>query len=197
MSPVEAGGLVGLIALIGVFGAIIGGTAGDRYPKRVGMSIIVSIEVVALGLVLTGVHASLYVFILGFGFGQGAHAINRAILGEYFGHSHYARLWGIIGMAAAPMAVVGPIFTGWLSETSGSYLGVIRIFVFLGNFCNFNLASLFSSGVLFESDKIFFKRRLFAAKRSTVFFLFNSLSTNALRVIFSNLLFDWKIKGLQ
>lgn len=131
VSPVEAGGLVGLIALIGVFGAIIGGTAGDRYHKRVIMSIIVAIEVVALGLVLTGVHASLYIFILGFGFGQGAHAINRAILGEYFGHSHYARLWGIIGMAAAPMAVVGPIFTGWLSETSGSYLGVIRIFMFL------------------------------------------------------------------
>ena len=125
VSPVEAGGLVGLIALVGVFGAIIGGVVSDRYHKRQVMAIIVWIEVVALGLVLIGSPVFLYLFILGFGFGQGAHAINRAILGEYFGHSHYARLWGIIGMAAAPMAVAGPIFTGWFSETSGSYSGVI------------------------------------------------------------------------
>ena len=129
-SPLQAGGLVGAMAFMGVIGAIVAGLIGDHYPKRRVMATIVGIEAVALSMLLLGSTGLVYLFIVAYGFGQGAHALNRAILGEYFGNSHYARLWGMIGMASTPLAVAGPIYAGWLSESQG-YGGVIFTFLFL------------------------------------------------------------------
>ena len=61
---------------------------------------------------------------------QGAHALNRAILGEYFGNSHYARLWGMLSMGTTPFAAAGPVFAGWVSDTSG-YGAVIFTFMLM------------------------------------------------------------------
>ena len=129
-SPVQAGGLVGVMAFMGVIGAIVAGQISDHYPKRRVMATIVGIEGAALSMLLLGNTGLVYLFIVAYGFGQGAHALNRAILGEYFGQSHYARLWGIIGTATTPLAVAGPIYAGWLSESQG-YGGVIVTFLFL------------------------------------------------------------------
>ena len=72
----------------------------------------------------------MYIFLVLFGFGQGVHALNRALLGEYFGNSHYARLWGILSSATTPLAAAGPLYAGWLADTSG-YGAVVVTFMFL------------------------------------------------------------------
>ena len=121
------------MAFIGVLGALTAGVLGDKYPRRVVMSVIVGFESLGFLLLTLGNSGLVYVFLMFFGFGQGAHALNRAILGEYFGNSHYARLWGILSMVTTPLAAVGPIYAGWMSDTSG-YGNVVFTFMFLSGF---------------------------------------------------------------
>ena len=127
---VEAGFLVGLLAAMGVAGALVGGYVSDLFQRRKIMGIIVGLESLSLFLLLLNEVPLVYLFILLFGFGQGAHALNRAILGEYFGNSHYARLWGMLSMGTTPFAAAGPIFAGWVSEPAG-YGGVIFTFMLM------------------------------------------------------------------
>ena len=84
---VEAGGLIGILAVMGVVGALVIGVAGDRFPRRQVMGIVVGLEALSLLLVVLGTFCFVYIFLVLFGFGQGFHAFNRAMLGEYFGNS--------------------------------------------------------------------------------------------------------------
>ena len=127
---VQAGTFVGVMAFMGVIGAIAAGLLSDRFSRRKVMGTIVAIEATSLFLLVLGNTGLVYVFIVMYGVGQGAHALNRAILGEYFGNSHYARLWGLLSMATTPLAAAGPIYAGWLSESSG-YGKVLFTFMFL------------------------------------------------------------------
>ena len=127
---VQSGSLVGIVALMGVLGAIAAGYLSDRLPRWQVMSVIVTLEASSLLALVLGIPGLVYVFVVVFGFGQGAHALNRALLGEYFGNSHYARLWGIISVATTPLAAAGPIYAGWTSEVSG-YGRVIFTFMLL------------------------------------------------------------------
>ena len=129
-SGVEAGLLVGLLAGMGVVGALAGGFISDLFARRKIMGFIVAFESLSLFLLLLNEFPLVYVFIIAFGFGQGAHALNRAILGEYFGNSHYARLWGMLSMGTTPFAAAGPVFAGWVSDNSG-YGAVIFTFMIL------------------------------------------------------------------
>ena len=127
---VEAGFLVGMLAAMGVVGALAGGYISDLFQRRKVMGIIVGLESFSLFLLLLNELPLVYAFIILFGFGQGAHALNRAILGEYFGNSHYARLWGMLSMGTTPFAAAGPVFAGWVSDVSG-YGAVILTFMFM------------------------------------------------------------------
>ena len=127
---VEAGFLVGLMAGMGVAGALVSGYVSDMFARRKVMGIVVWLEALALFLLLLHEVSLVYAFIVAFGFGQGAHALNRAILGEYFGNSHYARLWGMLSMVTTPFAASGPVIAGWLSEPAG-YGGAIFLFMLL------------------------------------------------------------------
>lgn len=127
---VEAGGLISVLAVMGVIGALVAGVTGDRYSRRRIMGIIVGFECVGFFFLVLGDFGFVYAFLILFGFGQGSHALNRAILGEYFGNSHYARLWGILSMATTPLAAAGPIYAGWVSDSSG-YGEVVFTFMVL------------------------------------------------------------------
>ncbi len=129
-SAIMAGSTVGLLAFMGIGGAILGGWVSDRYERRRVMAIIVLFETLALALLFLATSAwQVYVFVLIYGFGGGAHALNRAILGEYFGQDHYAKIWGILSMATTPLAAAGPIFTGGVFDYFGNYNIAIITFV--------------------------------------------------------------------
>ena len=127
---VEAGFLIGLLAVTGAIGGITIGIVGDHFPRRRVMGIVVGLEALSILLVVLHVFWFVYIFLVLFGFGQGVHALNRALLGEYFGNSHYARLWGILSSATTPLAAAGPLYAGWLADTSG-YGAVVVTFMFL------------------------------------------------------------------
>jgi MFS family permease len=126
---VEAGFLIGLLAVTGAIGGISIGIIGDHFPRRRVMGIVVGLEALSIFLVVLNVFWFVYIFLILFGFGQGVHALNRAMLGEYFGNSHYARLWGILSSATTPLAAAGPIYAGWLADSLG-YGAVVFTFMF-------------------------------------------------------------------
>ena len=117
-----AGLVVGLLAFMGIIGALGSGWLSDRLDRRKVMGAIVFTQALSLLVLLTATTLwQVIVFAVVFGIGQGAHAINRSMLGEYFGQTHYARLWGIISMATTPFAAVGPVFAGVTYDRTGSY----------------------------------------------------------------------------
>jgi sugar phosphate permease len=127
---IMSGSTVGLLAFMGIGGAIVGGWISDRYERRRVMALIVFGESLALTLLLIATSTwQVYVFVLIYGFGGGAHALNRAILGEYFGQEHYAKIWGVLSMVTTPLAAAGPIFTGGVFDYFGNYDIAIATFV--------------------------------------------------------------------
>ena len=129
-SPIAAGSTVGLLAFMGVIGAISSGWISDRFPRRRVMATIVTFESLALLLLYFSTEAwQVYAFVVILGFGQGAHALNRAILGEYFGQTSYAKIWGVISMATTPIVAMGPIFAGISFDSTGSYSLAIAVYV--------------------------------------------------------------------
>jgi sugar phosphate permease len=117
-----AGLVVGLLAFMGILGALGSGWLSDRIERRKVMGAIVFTQALSLIVLLLSTQLwQIILFAAVFGIGQGAHAINRSMLGEYFGQTHYARLWGIISMCTTPFAAVGPVFAGVAYDRTGSY----------------------------------------------------------------------------
>ena len=128
---IQTGGAVGLLALMAISGALTCGWVSDHFPRRYVMTTIVIAETAALTvLFLATATWQIYVFILVYGFGQGAHVLNRAILGEYFGQRNYGKIWGIIAMSTTLLAW-GQVYAGWIYDTKQSYDFAIMTFVVL------------------------------------------------------------------
>lgn len=132
LSSVHAGTMVGVMALMGIVGAMVIGHLADRYERRKVAGAAVGIEAAALFILFFGDTGwTLYLFLAGYGFSIGVHTLNRVMLGDYWGQSHYARLWGLLSMGTTPLAVVGPVLAGWVFDTYQSYAPVILLFAVL------------------------------------------------------------------
>ena len=91
----------------------------------------VAAETLALIALLTAVATwQIYLFVLVYGFGQGAHVINRAMLGEYFGQKNYGKIWGVVAMATTLLAW-GQVYAGWIYDMTQSYNVAISTFILL------------------------------------------------------------------
>ncbi len=132
LSSVRAGAMVGLLAFMGIVGALVIGYLADRFERRFVAAVVVAVESLALfTLFFGGVGWTLYLFLGGYGFAIGVHTLNRVILGDYFGQTHYGRLWGLLSLLTTPLAIVGPVLAGWAFDTTRSYHAVVLGFAVL------------------------------------------------------------------
>lgn len=132
LSSVYAGAMVGLLAFMGIVGALVIGYLADRFERRRVAGAVVTVESLSLfALYFGGVGWALYPFLIGYGFAIGVHTLNRVLLGDYFGQSHYARLWGLLSVCTTPLAIIGPVFAGWVFDTTQSYRSVTLVFAVL------------------------------------------------------------------
>ena len=121
---------------------MIGGYVGDRMPKNVALMLFSMCLGLAVLVIVFGpptlFAAYIFAALFGIGFG-GRNPLASSIRGDYFGRASFGK---IMGMGALPMnflMVIGPVFTGYLRDSTGNYFAG-----FLGlGFCAFLGAILF------------------------------------------------------
>jgi MFS family permease len=85
-------------------------------------------------LVLANVQTigQVYVFLVIFGIGYGgAIPTFIAMRGEYFGRKAFATIQGIMRLFLMVPTVIGPVFAGYIYDTTGSYNSAFMLFAVL------------------------------------------------------------------
>jgi sugar phosphate permease len=133
IAPAVAAGMLSLMNLINIPSRFLGGLFSDRLPKGKmqlllsGAFIIQTLSFVAL--LLSQSTAMLYFFLVLFGLGTGAVTpLGITMRGRYFGRKAYGSIQGTSQMFAAPISILGPIYTGWVYDVYGSYMPAFILF---------------------------------------------------------------------
>jgi MFS family permease len=70
-----------------------------------------------------------YVFLALWGLGTGGTTpLSITMRGRYFGRKAYGSIQGTSQLIAAPIALISPVFAGWIYDTTGSYINAFIIF---------------------------------------------------------------------
>ena len=120
---VQASAALGAMITVSLIGRVSFGFMGDRIDKR--YLLIVTYLLQAVGIyILMGITSMprlwLFVVVYGIAYG-GAIPLFMAIVGEYFGRLRYATIRGFMQLFLMPATVVGPVYAGWVYDTTDSY----------------------------------------------------------------------------
>ncbi|MFC2021557.1 MFS transporter [Chloroflexota bacterium] len=133
ISDVAAAASLGLMVAMSIPGRITFGWLGDRFDKR--WVLVVSFVLQAIGVfIFANVKTieQVYIFLVVFGFGYGgAMPVLFAMRAEYFGRKAYATIQGLMQMFLIPATIVGPIFAGWVYDTTDRYYNAFILFAIL------------------------------------------------------------------
>ena len=118
-----ASAALGAMVTISLVGRISFGFLGDYVDKR--YLLMVAYVLQALGIyILMGVTGMsqvwLFVAVYGIAYG-GAIPVFYTIIGDYFGRRYYATIRGFMQFFMIPATVLGPIYAGWVYDTTSSY----------------------------------------------------------------------------
>jgi MFS family permease len=113
----------GLLTLVSIIGRLSFGYLGDYVTKRylfmiaytlTGMGLLVLMNAKTMGMVYV------FIFLFGVGFG-GTVPLMPAIRAEYFGLAALGKIQGFMNPVMMFAGAVGPIFAGYVFDTTGSY----------------------------------------------------------------------------
>ena len=122
-SPVGAAALAGSVGVMSIPGRFGLSTMGDfvdrRYVMAASLAIMaISIVFMARATTITGVIPVLIVFSAAQG---GISVIPQSLIAEYFGRRSYATIQGFRSSIQMAGIIVGPIVSGYVFDTTGSY----------------------------------------------------------------------------
>ena len=119
-----AGLVVTVYTSVSMVFQVVGGYAGDRIPKNLGMFVFSSIQAGAVLVVVTFPSdiemVFLFAVLFGIGFG-GASPLATSIRGDYFGRAHFGK---ILGISSVPMNILllgAAPFAGYMYDINGNY----------------------------------------------------------------------------
>jgi MFS family permease len=122
--PLEKAALsIGLLTFVSIIGRLSFGYLGDHVTKRylfmvaytlTGMGLLVLMNAKTMPMVY------LFIFLFGVGFG-GTVPLMPAIRAEYFGLAALGKIQGFMNPVMMFAGAVGPIFAGYVFDTTGSY----------------------------------------------------------------------------
>jgi MFS family permease len=114
---------IGLLTLVSIIGRLAFGFLGDHVTKRYLFMVAYALTGAGL-LVLTNARTMgmvyVFIFLFGVGFG-GTVPLMPAIRAEYFGRVALGKIQGFMNPVMMLAAAVGPIFAGYVFDTTGSY----------------------------------------------------------------------------
>ena len=129
-----AGWLVSLWLFASVPARIGFGWIGDRLPKGRLLATGMSLEVVAVLLLLVGGNLGiLLLFVVLAGVAEGASPLNTAAIGDFFGRRFFATLRGVVTLSYSWVAMGSPVLAGWWYDRTGDYgLALLVVAIFYG-----------------------------------------------------------------
>ncbi len=76
--------------------------------------------------------ASIYIWFILYGIGFGAAMpVLTAMRARYFGRKAFGSIQGVSMAMATPVGVAAPVFTGWVYDTTGSYISAFTLIAVL------------------------------------------------------------------
>ena len=124
-SSAQAASLLGLMFLLSGIGRIGSGFLADMFDYRMVLGGLIGFQIVGL-LLLSIIGPSqiwlvgIFALIFGIGFG-GTIPLRPFLIIELFGARAFGALQGLVQVGAIGAGVVGPVFYGWVFDTTGSY----------------------------------------------------------------------------
>lgn len=124
-SPTEAATILGVLFLLSGLGRVFSGFMADTLDYRIVLITLVLFQILGL-LILTRLSEPniwiVLIFTLTFGIGFGGTIPLRPfVIMQIFGGKSFGSLQGLLQVGAIGAGVVGPVFYGWIFDTTGSY----------------------------------------------------------------------------
>ena len=128
---VQASAALGGMVSISLIGRLGFGILGDYIDKRHLLIGTILLQAVGVYILMTATTiGTVWVFVVVYGIAYGgAIPVYMAIIGEYFGRKNYATIRGFNQLFHVPTTVVGPVFAGWVYDTTGSYNFAFSVFI--------------------------------------------------------------------
>jgi len=136
ISPTTAGALMGMMVFFTIPSRTLAGLIADRLKKTQLQLLWAAgclLRAFGIGFFLfSQTPAMIYVFLILYGIGTGVVApLDIIVRARYFGRKAYGSIAGSSSMFTAPFGVIAPIFTGWVYDTTGSYINALIVFASL------------------------------------------------------------------
>ncbi len=129
----QASAALGAMVIVSLAGRLSMGILGDYMDKR--YVLIAAYLLQAVGIyILSGATsmAQVWVFVVVYGIGYGgAIPVYFAIVGDYYGRRYYATIRGFMQLFLIPATVLGPVYAGWIYDSTRSYQIAFTSFIVL------------------------------------------------------------------
>ena len=129
-----ASGMMAMMVFFTIPARFAAGVLADRVRKdRLQFLVAGTFVLQALGIGIFLLHQSVvtvYVFLVLYGFGSGGPApLRLTIGGRYFGRKAFASIQGTSMVLTAPVALLSPVYAGWVYDNTGDYIPAFTTFV--------------------------------------------------------------------
>lgn len=123
MTQTLAATMLSVIGAASIAGRLIMGALVDRIGGKMAYTICLLVLLVSLtSLILTTAHVGLFVVVAVYGFSHGAlFVVVSPTVAEYFGMRAHGAIFGTVLFFGTLGGSVGPILTGWVFDSFGSY----------------------------------------------------------------------------
>jgi len=130
---VTAGGMMSFMVFFTIPSRFFSGVAADRVGKNRLNFLLAGgflIQTIALTILLLGHDLwAVYVFLALYGFASGAGTPLFILnFGRYFGRKAFGTIFGSSIAVRAPVALIAPVFSGWIFDVTGSYNIAFTVF---------------------------------------------------------------------
>ena len=131
ISEQEAAGALGMMTIISIIGRLFFGYIGDLVTVRFAIATTMILQAIGI-FIMAGATSmnEVYWFLLFYGIGYGGSIpLQGTTIGAYFGRKSFASIVGIMQTCTMFGTVVGPIFAGYMFDSTGSYVFAFSTFV--------------------------------------------------------------------
>ncbi|NQT04510.1 MAG: MFS transporter [Dehalococcoidia bacterium] len=134
ISSAKAAGILSSIGAISILGRLVIGFSSDRIGCRKSMIVCCTIFVISFSVLLMAREFwMLILFAIIYGFAHGGYAtLISPMVAELFGMRSHGAILGIIIFLGTIGGAIGPVFAGYLFDTTGSYQSSFFVCIAMG-----------------------------------------------------------------